>query len=431
MTAPRQTSRRLEWPVRLWNSLTEPSASITDFETRFKSRWMATIIVVFIPLGLVIVSMPALIAGRLPWEDPQVWQAVALFAFLSVSYYFSRCGRYRLSAILAISAATLVIYSISLGAADIADMIRDSTYLTAIVIFSSMMLSLKSTVAILIVNGIGLLLLPLFRPELRLADMVVGPFALLVMTFALVAFGVYLRDALETHHEAILKLENAERRRAETSLRTSLDEKEVLLREIHHRVKNNLQIISSLLNLQSMNFSDPVLLAQFQDSQNRVRSMALIHERLYRSEDLALVDFSTYLRELTGSLVMTYSRQPQNITVTVDADAVMLDIDTAIPCGLIVNELVSNALKHGFPSGRAGQIQVEMFPEPQFRLVVSDDGIGLPPDFDWRHSPSLGLQLVESLTRQLGGTIEISGSPGTRAEICFSRPVKREKDMVP
>ncbi|MBK8025768.1 MAG: PAS domain-containing protein [Chloroflexi bacterium] len=186
-------------------------------------------------------------------------------------------------------------------------------------------------------------------------------------------------------------------------LRSSLREKEVLLKEIHHRVKNNLQIISSLLSLQSSSMEDPRTLAQFQDSQNRIRSMALVHERLYRSENLARVEFDKYLHELVDSLVQTYNSRSKNITAKVDAEAVMLDIDIAIPCGLIVNELVSNALKHAFPNGLPGQIGVEMDQDrddSRYRLVVFDNGVGMPENMDYRGTPSLGLKLVRSPTRQ-------------------------------
>ncbi len=214
-----------------------------------------------------------------------------------------------------------------------------------------------------------------------------------------------------------------ERVRANELLRTSLTEKEVLLREIHHRVKNNLQIIASLLNLQSNSIDDPLTLAQFQDSQNRVRSMALIHERLYRSDNLAQIDFGTYLRDLASSLVQTYRGQAQSIQLKVEFDTILLDIDRAIPCGLLVNELVSNALKHAFPNERSGMIGVEMrsVGESCYQLAVWDDGIGFPADVDFQKTASLGLQLVNSLTHQISGALELDTHLGTRFNIVFSK----------
>lgn len=220
-----------------------------------------------------------------------------------------------------------------------------------------------------------------------------------------------------------------ERVHADERLRASLREKEVLLKEIHHRVKNNLQIISSLLNLQAANLHDPFALAHFQDSQHRIRSMALIHERLYRSGDLAHVDFQEYLHDLTGHLLQSYRAQTNEVVLKIKVDDIYLDIDTAIPCGLIVNELVSNALKHAFPDARSGVIGVEMFctDDGQTRLIVGDNGIGMPSDVDLLHSTSLGLQLVASLTKQLGGTISVCGNTGTTVTVSFSSSKKVDK----
>ncbi len=213
-----------------------------------------------------------------------------------------------------------------------------------------------------------------------------------------------------------------ERVQAEERLKASLGEKEVLLKEIHHRVKNNLQIISSLLHLQATATDDPTIQMQYQDSQNRIRSMALIHERLYRSGNLASIDFSPYLHDLADSLVQTYRSQSQRLKLKIETDPVLLDIDTAVTCGLLVNELVSNAFKHAFPDGRDGEIAVEMRygVDGQYRLTVCDNGIGLPADVDLLQSKTLGLQLVANLTKQLGGTISLSTDEGTSVVASFS-----------
>ncbi len=219
-----------------------------------------------------------------------------------------------------------------------------------------------------------------------------------------------------------------ERKEAEDLIRASLHEKEILLREIHHRVKNNLQIISSLLNLQSDSIANAEVVAQFQDSQDRIRSMALIHERLYRSDSLAYIDFGPYLRDLVSSLVQTYRRQAQGVRLQVDASSTLMDIDTAIPCGLILNELVSNALKHAFPAGAEGVVGVSLCSDAgKYTLVVWDDGIGFPEGIDFRNTASLGLQLVNSLARQLNGTAELYRENGTRFEIIFTGSRNSEK----
>jgi PAS domain S-box-containing protein len=216
-----------------------------------------------------------------------------------------------------------------------------------------------------------------------------------------------------------------ERIQTEKRVKASLQEKEVLLKEIHHRVKNNLQIITSLLNLQSTKLQDPYLLAQFQDSANRIRSMALVHERMYRSDDLAHIDFGAYLGELSRALVRAYERFDQHIAIQVDADQVALDIDTAIPCGLLVNELVSNALKHAFPDGREGLISVEMrcVADHEVRLIVRDNGVGLPPGLNYRNTESLGLQLINSLAHQLNGSVELLDGPGTAFAVKLATPL--------
>ncbi len=216
-----------------------------------------------------------------------------------------------------------------------------------------------------------------------------------------------------------LQAEIAERKRVEQQMMSSLQEKEVLLKEIHHRVKNNLQIISSLLSLQSekLNGQDPA--RTFRESQDRIRSMALIHEKLYQARDISRVDFAEYTRSLTSYLFRSYVTGP-GIDLAVDIDGISLDIDKAIPCGLIINELVSNSLKYAFPDRRPGQICIRLSGDGNgYSLVVEDDGAGLPPGLDFRNTPSLGLQLVNTLVDQLEGRIELLHGTGTVFRITF------------
>jgi two-component sensor histidine kinase len=224
--------------------------------------------------------------------------------------------------------------------------------------------------------------------------------------------------------------EISERRRAEGQLKTSLAEKETLLSEIHHRVKNNLQVVSSLLYLQSRQIDDNEALKIFEESQHRVRSMALLHERLYQSGDLASVDLTEYLQRLASYLFRSYRGTSQPISLNVDAEPVALGVDAAVPCGLIVSELVSNSLKHGFPDGQEGEITIElvMDPEGRYHLVVGDNGLGLPDDLDFRNTESLGLRLVSKLVEQLGGTIELDRCKGTRFTISFQDPERADGD---
>ena len=213
-----------------------------------------------------------------------------------------------------------------------------------------------------------------------------------------------------------------EKTQAEIRTRTALAEKEVLLKEVHHRVKNNLQIISSLLNLQSGQIADPITKDALRESQNRVRTMALIHEKLYQSSDLAQIDFAAYLKSLGTFLAQSYRGSSSKVVMQIDAQDIRLNIDTAIPCGLIVNELVSNSLKYAFPENRAGNIKIEFYQPSNgnFILLVTDDGAGLPDGFEPAQSQSLGLKLVNSLVLQLKGTLMVDTMSGVSYKISFS-----------
>jgi PAS domain S-box-containing protein len=212
-----------------------------------------------------------------------------------------------------------------------------------------------------------------------------------------------------------------EKAQADMALRASLHEKEALLKEIHHRVKNNLQVISSLLNLQASRVTHPIASEVLAESQNRVRAMALVHETLYRSDDLARVDIARYLEELCGYLFRSFGVDSNRIILRLNVTHVVLSLDRAIPCGLIVNEIVSNSLKYAFPENRVGTVTVELHlnSNETINMAISDDGIGLPSDLVVDQTPSLGLQLVCILTEQLGGHLTLDRSHGTRFEISF------------
>ena len=204
---------------------------------------------------------------------------------------------------------------------------------------------------------------------------------------------------------AVLEEDIARRKRAEEQLQASLEEKEALLKEVHHRVKNNLQLISSLLSLQAARIAEPAVAELFAESRNRVRSMALVHENLYRAGNFARISMATHIQNLCARFNPCVRHERRHVELAIRIGDVQLDLDRAVPCGLIVNELVSNALKHAFPDGRAGRVCVELQPfgDKQHVLVVGDDGVGLPADLDHRRANSLGLQLVDDLTQQLHG----------------------------
>jgi PAS domain S-box-containing protein len=202
----------------------------------------------------------------------------------------------------------------------------------------------------------------------------------------------------------------SETKRAEETVRASLKEKETLLKEIHHRVKNNLQVTSSLLRLQTEAVTDASARRALGDSQNRIRSMALVHELLYRSKDLSRVDLAEYVRDVSRQLLRSHEIDPERIRVDLRLDAAPVAADLAVPCGLILNELLTNALKHAFPEQRRGQIEIEVRAQPgRLHLIVGDDGVG----FRQTGAPtSLGLRLVQALAEQVGGSLKVTSEPG-------------------
>ena len=215
-------------------------------------------------------------------------------------------------------------------------------------------------------------------------------------------------------------------KRAENEIKESLKEKEALLKEIHHRVKNNMQIISSLLSLQSRYIKDKESFGVFKESQNRVKSMAMIHERLYNSKGLSKIDFREYIENLVYDLFYSYGINQNFIKIEIDTDDISLNVDTAIPCGLILNELVTNSIKYAFPGEECKHKECKIYIKlhrnsENFLLVVGDNGTGLPEEVDLEHTETLGLRLVRSLVDQIDGTIELHSDGKTEFKIIFNQ----------
>jgi PAS domain S-box-containing protein len=210
-------------------------------------------------------------------------------------------------------------------------------------------------------------------------------------------------------------------KRAEERIRASLREKELLLKEVHHRVKNNMQIISSLLNIQSRHVKDKKYRELFKKSQNRIHSMALVHEKLYKSKDLARIDFAEYIRNLATHLLLSYNSKPETVKLKIDANDIYLEVDKAIPCAQIANEIITNALLYAFPEGEGGEINIDFHRDKKgnYTLAISDNGVGIPRDRDYRSTDSLGLLLVSGLTKQLNGELKLDNSRGTKYTITF------------
>jgi two-component sensor histidine kinase len=208
----------------------------------------------------------------------------------------------------------------------------------------------------------------------------------------------------------------------EERIASSLEEKELLLKEIHHRVKNNLQVISSLLKLQASYVIDKEALGVLTESQNRVQSMALIHQKLYHSKDLANIDLGEYINQLALNIFHSYKINTDEIKFELNSNEIKLGIDYAIPCGLIVNELITNALKHAFPNGNKGTIDITLNRESSnlYMISIADNGEGFPKNIDFKNTSSLGLQLVNTLASQIDGTVEMKSDKGTRFTVWFS-----------
>jgi PAS domain S-box-containing protein len=214
--------------------------------------------------------------------------------------------------------------------------------------------------------------------------------------------------------------EIALRNKAENEIVASLKEKEMLLKEIHHRVKNNLQVVSSLLFMQARSQKDEKVKEILKESQDRIKSIALVHEKLYLSKDFDQIDYADYLRKITDHLFESYQVDPKQVSLNMNAEKAVLHIDKAVPCSLIINEMISNSLKHAFPGGRKGVITIDFRKSGEKYIVTySDDGIGLPDSVTFDRTESLGMQLIRGLTKQINGSIELDRTSGTKYTVTF------------
>lgn len=229
------------------------------------------------------------------------------------------------------------------------------------------------------------------------------------------------RKDLETQRENLI-----------SQLQRALEEKTVLLREVHHRVRNNLAVIVSLVRKQASTVTDEVAAQALMQTQQRIQSMALIHQHLYGTENLKCINFGKYAEQFSTQIATVYGTAQLGIEITVLADPVELSVDQAIPCGLILNELLSNAVKHAFPAGRGGEIEVRLEDRPGGRLTLScsDNGVGIPESLDWKASKTMGITIALALTKQLSGTLELVRNCGTRFELRFKRPVAEDREQV-
>ena len=246
-----------------------------------------------------------------------------------------------------------------------------------------------------------------------------------------------IEQELKKHRDSLEELvaertqQLSERKKMTDLIEGSLAEKETLLREIHHRVKNNLQIVVSLIGLQIGKIDDQRTIDVLKDCENRVKAMSIVHEKLYRSGNLSQIDFGEYISFLASHLISVYSTDPKMVRLDFSMGKIMVDINTAIPLGLVMNELISNALKHAFPNGEGGTISIGGGDESGLiTLFVRDNGIGTPAGFDWKTSTSLGLRLVANLVRQVRGRIEKGTGTGTGTTFTITIPKKATIENV-
>lgn len=227
----------------------------------------------------------------------------------------------------------------------------------------------------------------------------------------------------------VLVIDVTDLKHTQDHLRQSLEEKEILLKEVHHRVKNNMQTVSSLLNIQSRYIKDPAALEYFRQNQHRIQVMSLIHEKLYRTDNLNSIDFGQYIHQLSSGILQTYNTNSGKINLKLNIKDIFLNIDLGIPCGLIINELMTNSLKYAFPKKREGHIYITFNKDTVngYILNYKDDGIGFPKNFDISKSKTLGLILVKTLTQQLHGNLKINNTSGIEYTITF-HDIPEKKD---
>ena len=509
--------------------LIEPSSAIQDAKQRRQAQLLAALMILVAPLGVIAAILPDLLSpDEQWWQDPEFRMMLVVLVFVTLIYILSRTRYYQAMAIFTVLGASVAIFYAAIPD-DSAEDIEAFFFLVIPILLSSVFLSVKQTVAVILLNVAGVVatLMVVAAPS---HIPIVNALTFVVIAAIIILLSAYLRDLLELDRQSVLsESENRYRslfeatfegviihregkivdanpgierilgdshfeligksvfdyvadesqelvwqnlgtgeayeivglrhdmsrvyleivakqqdykgqpahvvavrditahKQAQQRIANSLQEKEALLKEIHHRVKNNLQVISSLLNLQSGQIEDELTRVAFQESQNRIRSMALIHEKLYQSQDLSRIDFGDYVQNLIAILFRSYGAAAAGVAVKVDVGDVFLSAETAVPCGLILNELFSNAIKHAFVDGRSGQITVKLEVEnKRYRLTVADNGVGFPPQFENRQSTTLGLQLVNTLVGQLDGDLTINNRQGTTIIIAFEDQLTKE-----
>ncbi len=386
--------------ISIWRWLSKPTREIENYEHRINAQALFKIILILIPFGFTATIMVPIIRYSGSFlRDSDFRLAAFGTIFWVLAMIIARQGNYRLASWISTIIACLVIYASTFYDPQL----KDLDFLFFPLFFSSIFLSTKETAYLLILNLMGIFIFSWLKGDVTPIQ-ITRTLSFVLTGSVLLYFGSNHRDTLETHRRKLLQ--------------KSITEKDTLLKEIHHRVKNNLQIVSSLINLQLQQFDEPSTRSIIEDSQNRIYSMALVHEKLYQTKHLARLDFGEYIHDLISSLANTF---PGDIAVKFELDTIFIDNDIAIPCGLILTELVSNSFKHAFPDKNNGVIEIilQKTEANGFALVVRDDGVGIPEELIGKKSDSLGLSLVHSLVRQLKGEISFETQVGSSVSMIF------------
>lgn len=386
---------------QVWDWLTEPSDAIRDPEQHLRARTLA---------GMLLFSAPIVLVGAIYGYRP----LFTVFVILFPAYLISRTRYFVVSALLVLVVLTAPSYIQVLTKRNFQMEALGFEFAWTIIplLMGSVILPSPWPYIFAAAHLLGVVIFAAVVPGLGLLE-ISATLGLLVMAAMLMTLSTYLRGQYFR-----------ERKQVEEQLRESLEEKEVLLKEVYHRVKNNLQVISSLLRLQAGRVGDPQAEITLQDSRRRVESIALVHQLLYESQNLSRIDFGLYLQNISSQLSYAYEGPVGRTTFRFDTDNILLPVDTAVPCGLLVTELITNALKHAFPGERSGTVYVTFTggEDGGVRLTVRDDGVGFPANLDIYQADTLGLSLVKGLVRQLDGTLELDQDHGTSITVLFSVP---------
>jgi len=381
-------------------------------ETERSNRLLSSILLICITLNSFILVYFMAISSISLLKDRNLWiLMISLIAFICLLVINQR-GYFRTAVSATLLFLSFMILHFAAKIGDSSSYFCYILYLIVPILLSSLLLSVKKTFIISLIILAVLITGYVFIKDSPYARFALDSLAFLAITSTFIIYIAYYRKKQEMARVQELMAK-------EKHLQQTLEEKDVLIKEVHHRVKNNLQVIISLLNLQSYHFKNKQILKFIQDSKHRILSIAEVHENLYQSSNLSKIEFSRYIHSVTKGLMNAYSTN-QNVKLTLQIEPFDLDINYAVPCGLIINELTTNALKHAFPDKRSGNIIIRCEKRNNtVELEIRDNGIGIPDNIPLQSKKSMGMTLVNILTEQINGSISIKREKETSIKITF------------